>query len=139
MLHAQGCSYVLKEAAILIESGAHEGLDALIVVEADRAVRLERISGREDMDIQKAEARMEQQMSNEERRVYADHIIVNDGHSPSDSASFEATQELAAVGLILQPCMQPKISPGSVWPRKGKFTEVECQFSVAYCVFESGR
>jgi len=77
----RGCSYVLKEAAILIESGAHEGLDALIVVEADRAVRLERISGREDMDIQKAEARMEQQMSNEERRVYADHIIVNDGHS----------------------------------------------------------
>ena len=40
----RACTYVLKEAAILIESGAHKGLDALIVVEADRSARLQRIS-----------------------------------------------------------------------------------------------
>jgi dephospho-CoA kinase len=50
-------------------------------VEADRTARLQRISARDDMDIQQAEARMEQQMSDEERRSYADHIIVNDGSS----------------------------------------------------------
>ena len=77
----RACTYVLKEAAILIESGAHKGLDALIVVEADRSVRLQRISERDEMDIQQAEARMDQQMSDEERRSYADHIIVNDGRT----------------------------------------------------------
>lgn len=75
------CAYVLKEAAILIESGAHLGLDALIVVEADLSVRLKRISARDGMDLQKAEARMQQQMGDKERRSYADHLIVNDGSS----------------------------------------------------------
>jgi dephospho-CoA kinase len=77
----RACTYVLKEAAILIESGAHKGLDALIVVEADHTARLKRISERDNMNIQKAEARIEQQMSDEERRSHADHIIVNDGSS----------------------------------------------------------
>lgn len=76
-LEQQNAPYVLKEAAILIESGAYKEVDAIITIEADVAQRIRRVMGRDDVEETKVTDRMKAQLSDEERRPYATHIIYN--------------------------------------------------------------
>jgi len=72
--------YVLKEAALLYESGGYKDLDKIIVVAAPLAIRIERIKAR---DNQRSEAEIlsiiNKQMPDEEKISKADFIIINDG------------------------------------------------------------
>lgn len=71
--------YLLREAAIMIESGAYKQLDHLILVKAPIELRiartLERDSHRSRADV---EAIMGKQLSDEERGKFADFVISND-------------------------------------------------------------
>ena len=69
--------YVLKEAAILIESGAYQDCDEVIVVEANIESRLKRVIDRDQADESQVRERMNAQMSDEERNKYAHHTIDN--------------------------------------------------------------
>lgn len=69
--------YTLKEAAVMIEAGSHQYLDVLIVVTAPKEIRVQRIAGRDGTDQKQIEARMNNQMSDEERLTYADYVIEN--------------------------------------------------------------
>ncbi|MCS6929919.1 MAG: dephospho-CoA kinase [Saprospiraceae bacterium] len=77
---ASGCPYTLKEAALLVESGNYRSLDALVVVTAPEAVRIQRVMQRDGLSEDAVRARMQRQMSDVEKIALADYVIVNDGH-----------------------------------------------------------
>ncbi|MVN92319.1 dephospho-CoA kinase [Mucilaginibacter aquatilis] len=70
--------YVLKEAAILFESGSYKDCDHTILVTAPTPARLQRVIERDNITIEQAEARNSKQMPQEEKVKLADYIINND-------------------------------------------------------------
>ncbi len=76
---AAGQPYILKEAALLYESGAYRQLDRIITVFAPPEVRAARVLSRDahrtPTDVQ---AIMHQQLSDEEKLQRADYVIYND-------------------------------------------------------------
>lgn len=75
------CPYVVKEAALLYDSGSNRLLDKVIVVAAPDSVRMERVKERDkrsDLDI---ETIMKRQMPQEEMIQRADFVVENDGKS----------------------------------------------------------
>jgi dephospho-CoA kinase len=70
--------YLLKEAAILIESGAYKACDKVILVTAPTEVRLSRVVNRDGVTEAMVKERMERQMSDDEKKRFADFIVTND-------------------------------------------------------------
>ncbi|WMJ72781.1 dephospho-CoA kinase [Cytophagaceae bacterium ABcell3] len=72
--------YVLKEAALLIESGSYKKLFRTIMVHAPEEVRMQRVLARDSFrtedDVKKI---MESQMPEKEKTSKCDHVIYNDG------------------------------------------------------------
>jgi dephospho-CoA kinase len=71
--------FAIKEAAILIESKAYLSLDKIIVVNAPTAIRIQRVLSRDSSNLEAVKARINNQITEEERNKYADFIINNDG------------------------------------------------------------
>lgn len=69
--------YVVKEAAIVIEIGAAENYDAVVLVTAPELLREKRATGRGD-DREDVRKRMKAQLTDEEKAEHADFIVVND-------------------------------------------------------------
>lgn len=69
--------YIIREAAILIETGGHELCDFLVVVQAPRSLRMERAAHRLHVDESHVEKRMQQQLSDEARAEHADFVLDN--------------------------------------------------------------
>lgn len=72
--------YVLKEAAILIETGGHEVVDEVILVTAPEDVRVKRVMERDQVDEAAVRARMARQMPDEEKAKFASFILDNGGN-----------------------------------------------------------
>ena len=68
---------VIKEAAILIESGTYKELDVLIVVLADKKTRIKRVINRDNVSKEEVEKRMETQISDIERLKFANFSVDN--------------------------------------------------------------
>lgn len=79
--HAQH-PYVLKEAALLFESGSYKHLDKIICVTAPEKLRIQRVMLRDQASEEQIRARMANQMSEEEKVAKSDFILYNDGTSP---------------------------------------------------------
>lgn len=76
---AVGHAYILKEAALLYESGAYRGLDAIITVFAPPEVRTARVQSRDaHRSAAEVQAIMGKQMSEEEKLQRADYVVYND-------------------------------------------------------------
>ena len=73
----QSTSIVIKEAAILFESDAHLGLDAVVCVSAPEKLRITRVQKRDGSSVEQIESRMSKQMSQAEKEELADFLIVN--------------------------------------------------------------
>ena len=72
-------AYLIKEAALLFESGAAQALDEIIVVTADKETRIERVLLRDPhRSKDQVLAIMENQMSETQRKKRADHLVQND-------------------------------------------------------------
>ncbi len=71
--------YVVEEAAVLIESGAHEQMDQVILVTAPVEVRVRRVMARDGVSEHAVKSRIDRQMSDQEKIPYADFILINDG------------------------------------------------------------
>ena len=71
---------ILFDAALLIESGAHERMDRVIVVIADEKSQLERLMARDHLPEDEARRRIAAQMPLAEKVKLADHVI--DGTLP---------------------------------------------------------
>lgn len=78
VLQRQHLPYIIKEAAILFESGANEGLDYVIVVSAPEKLRMQRVMKRDEISEEKVKARSMNQMSEEEKIKRSDFVISND-------------------------------------------------------------
>jgi dephospho-CoA kinase len=80
---AEGYRYLLKEAALLYESGAYRQLDQIITVFAPQVVRQARVLRRDPHrtpdDIL---AIIGKQMSEEEKVQRAEHVVYNDDQQP---------------------------------------------------------
>lgn len=76
----QQAEYVVIEASVLIESGGADRVDALVVVLADRELRLQRVLARGDRSAEEFDAIIERQCSDEERYRLADYRIENNGN-----------------------------------------------------------
>lgn len=74
----KGAAYVVKEAAILFESGAHRELDSTVLVYAPVELRIRRVMERDRCDREAVLKRMSHQMAEEELKKLVDHVIVND-------------------------------------------------------------
>jgi dephospho-CoA kinase len=82
-LTEQKSAYILKEAALMYESGSWTMLDKIVVVTAPVEVRVARIQHRDPQrsatEIQNI---MAKQMPEEEKIARADYVIYNDEHAP---------------------------------------------------------
>ena len=73
-----GTPYVIKEAALLIESGSYKDLDKLIVIQATKKRRIERVLLRDAFRSKaEIEAIIDKQLSDVEFERYADFTINN--------------------------------------------------------------
>lgn len=70
--------YTLKEAAILFESGSYKLCDTTILVTAPYEIKIKRLMQRDSLTEEQIKARMDKQLSDEEKAKLANHFIVND-------------------------------------------------------------
>lgn len=73
----QHSPYVIKEAAILFESGSYKQCDEVILITADLGQRIQRIMKRDGAKQEDIMARMANQWSDEKKSELADIIIEN--------------------------------------------------------------
>jgi len=76
----QNSDLVVKEAAILIESGFNRNTDEIILVTCPEEIRIERVMKRDNVSREAVLARMKNQMNEEEKVKLSGFIIINDGN-----------------------------------------------------------
>ncbi len=76
---ADGVPLLIKEAALIFETGGEKHLDAVAVVDAPVDVRLARVMARDKVPAEAVEVRMRAQLPPEELRRRAHFVIENDG------------------------------------------------------------
>ncbi|MFU8804601.1 MAG: dephospho-CoA kinase [Bradymonadaceae bacterium] len=81
----EGRTWVIYDAALIVEKGHHHWLAALIVVACSKETQIERLMARDGLDREEAEARLRAQMPLEDKTAVADYVIENEG-------SIEATR-----------------------------------------------
>ena len=70
---------VVIDAALMIESGGYKRLDKLIVVYCDPEIQLQRLMARDGVSPEAAQARINAQMPQPEKKKYADFLIDTSG------------------------------------------------------------
>lgn len=71
--------YVIREAAILFESGSYKMCDRAIMITAPLEVRIARVMERDGISRADVESREARQLSQEEKLKLANDVIINDG------------------------------------------------------------
>ncbi len=91
----QTSKLVMKEAAIMIESGSYKDCDELILVSAEESIRIDRVLERDQTTREEVKKRINNQLSEEERKKYANFIINN--NSDLDHLKQEVNKTLKAI------------------------------------------
>lgn len=76
-LDNQNSSFVVKEAAILFESGSYKDCDYIISVIADEEIRIKRVAKRDQLNEDQIRNRMKSQWTDQQRIEKSDFIIEN--------------------------------------------------------------
>ena len=71
-------AYIVKEAAILFESGAYKGVDEIITVVAPPELKIARVMKRDKSTAEQVMQRIKNQMSDEEKIKRSQYVIHND-------------------------------------------------------------
>ncbi|MBL0097231.1 MAG: dephospho-CoA kinase [Bacteroidetes bacterium] len=71
-------AYTLLEAAIMMETGIHKELDAVIVVDAPEPLRIARVKNRDGRSEVEIKEILSRQWSSEEKIKYASFVVEND-------------------------------------------------------------
>ncbi|TNE81569.1 MAG: dephospho-CoA kinase [Bacteroidetes bacterium] len=96
----QTSPYVIKEAALMFESGSFRDLDYVVTVSAPQQLRIERSMKRDNTSAEAIKARMKKQWSEKQRLEAADFVIQNDGKHQLIPQVLELHQKmLFAAGL----------------------------------------
>lgn len=96
--------YVLKEAALLIESGSYKNLDRLIVVSAPLEIRIKRVIDRDHSTREEILARINHQLPDEDKMKLADYVIENSGDLKYlEQQVLEIHKKLILINLEISP------------------------------------
>lgn len=79
-MQTQSTPYVIKEAALIFESGSNKDLDYVIGVKSPVELRIKRAMARDNISAAQVQARIDRQMDEEEKMRLCDYVIVNDEH-----------------------------------------------------------
>jgi dephospho-CoA kinase len=83
------------DAALMIESGGYKRFDRLIVVHCREEVQLERVMARNHLSREDAARRIAAQMSQDEKKKFADYLIdTSDGFDNARARAAEVYQKL---------------------------------------------
>ncbi len=74
-------AYIIKEAAILFESGTYKQLDSVVLVYAPAEIRIQRVLDRDKTDRDAVLSRMKNQMDDSEKMKLSNYIIYNNDES----------------------------------------------------------
>lgn len=77
----KGQKYIIKEAALLFESGSYKDIDKIILITAPETERINRVVERDKTTVDAVKKIISTQMSEEEKTRRADFVINNDGKS----------------------------------------------------------
>ncbi|MGH2648992.1 MAG: dephospho-CoA kinase [Ginsengibacter sp.] len=77
-MQMQQSPYVIKEAALIFESGSDKDLDYVIGVKSPTELRIKRTINRDNISAEQVQARMDKQMDEDEKLRLCDYVIVND-------------------------------------------------------------
>lgn len=80
-MQQQTAPYVIKEAALLFESGSIAGLDYVIGVKAPQHIRIKRVMDRDGVSREQVLSRMDKQLDEEIKMKLCDFIIDNGGQA----------------------------------------------------------
>jgi dephospho-CoA kinase len=89
---------VFVEHPLLVETGGHDRVDSVVVVEAPVEMRIARLVAGRAMREDEARSRIAAQVDDAERRAVADHVLVNDGDLEALSAQARHLLELLTTG-----------------------------------------
>ena len=89
---------LVKEAAILIESGAYLDMDKIILVISKKSNRINRVSKRDNFDLESIEKRINFQLTDDEKIQYADYIIEN--NSSLDDLKLEVSRVINEINKV---------------------------------------
>jgi dephospho-CoA kinase len=89
---------LIKEAAILIESGAYLNMDKIILVISKKSNRIKRVSKRDNSDLESIEKRINFQLTDDEKIQYADYIIEN--NSSLDDLKHEVLRVINEINKV---------------------------------------
>ena len=91
----QDAPIVVQECALLFESGFQDTVDVTVEVYAPLHLRLQRAVQRDQATPEQIQARMSQQMDEEEKRQRADFCILNDGTTDLDAQLDQLLKQIA--------------------------------------------
>lgn len=74
---SQNAPFVVKEAAILFESGSYKDCDYIVSVIADEEIRIQRVMERDGISSEQVLSRIKNQWTDELRKINSDFIIRN--------------------------------------------------------------
>ncbi len=80
-MQRQSAAYVIKEAALIFESGSGASLHAIIGVRCPEAVRIERVMNRDGLSEAEVRSRMCHQIEEDIKMKLCDYLIDNDEQS----------------------------------------------------------
>src|ERR1043165_3234161 len=88
----------IVDLALMIESGGYKRFDKLIVVHCRPEVQLQRLMLRNDLSREEAQRRIDSQLSQEEKKKFADYLIdTSDGHDSARAQTIEVYHKLRRV------------------------------------------
>lgn len=77
-MQQQHSPYIIKEAALIFESGSNKHLDYVTGVSAPEEIRIRRVMERDGVSEEQVRSRMARQMNEEEKIALCDFVVVND-------------------------------------------------------------
>lgn len=89
--------FVMKEAAILFESGSYKDCDKIILVKAPLHARIQRVVQRDGTDEAKVLERIENQWSDDKKEKFSDFVIVNEDLNLAKSQADKIVKELLKI------------------------------------------
>ena len=78
-IHEADTPYAIQMVPLLVETGGHQLVDRVLVVDAPETTQIERVTARDGVPTEQAEAILNAQANREHRLNHADDVILNDG------------------------------------------------------------
>ena len=99
MAEAAAESVIVYDVPLLVENKLADDFDAVVVVEAPRALRIARLIDR-GLSEDQARARMASQATDEQRRAIANYVLVNDSSAEQLAAKVDELWEKLGLGAV---------------------------------------